>query len=211
VEALSIRRTFERDAQALVREAKDYSGIVARFNEETYTLILSSSHDIRAVDLNIHVKAARESHGRIDRLICFVPQDCWSDEMPFFTRNGFERQESLERQTSRVALVRDMTQKTASTYTPDLRSAEEKLAEARALTIKKEEWASPFLNISAPPAAPAVPQADPEPSTEVEPPTEELLNTMSVEELDAEIEKQKAALGSSANLSPSYYREFERK
>jgi hypothetical protein len=102
-------RNFERDKVALVQDAKDHSGIVTRFNRETRTLILSTSHDIGADDLNVHVKAARAREGRIDRLVLYIPQDCWSEDMHFYLRNHFDRDVTLEQGTSRIALVRDLT------------------------------------------------------------------------------------------------------
>jgi hypothetical protein len=102
-------RVFERDRQALVFEGQDHSGIVERFNKESRTLILSSSHDIGADDLNVHVKAAIARDGRVDRLVLYIPQDCWAEDLHFFLRNHFERDVTLEQGTSRIALVRDLT------------------------------------------------------------------------------------------------------
>jgi len=102
-------RVFERDRQALVFEGHDHSGIVERFNRESRTLILSSSHDLGADDLTTRVKAARAREGRIDRLVLYIPQDCWSEDMHFYLRNHFDRDVTLEQGTSRIALVRDLT------------------------------------------------------------------------------------------------------
>jgi len=129
-------RNFERDKVAIVQDAKDHSGIVTRFNRETRTLILSTSHDIGADDLKTHVKAARAREGRIDRLVLYIPQDCWSEDMHFYLRNHFDRDVTLEQGTSRIALVRDLTIRHSANPTPERTAAP---AATPTVTLSPEE------------------------------------------------------------------------
>src|ERR1700733_7779668 len=81
----------ERDRVALTPEDRDRS-LATKFDSTTNTLILSA-RDISKDTLNEEFKSAHQRGWRIERVLLFVSQDAWREEMPFFLRNGFEHQE----------------------------------------------------------------------------------------------------------------------
>lgn len=198
-------RADPRDAVALMPESRDRS-IVSAFDPDTDTLVIRAYY-MDKDRLNAELKSATERRWRVEHIVLFISQDAWIDDMHFFLRNRFERREALETGTDRIALVKDIVPT--------------KLTER----MPAREWKSPFLNITViqaevPQVAPELakpnvealkPSPTPTPAPKAIPSKATPLSAEEIEKEIAEVERQIAALGSSANPSPSYYREFERK